>query len=227
MSEQPTDELPRGRSGVYRRLGRNMAYLAGGTGGAALLNMLAVAFNARALSPREFGLLVLLQTSALALRGLTYLLTQQPLIHIGIQALDQDDRLRIGRVVGLCLLYDIGCALTAFALGLAALFLGGELIGITADIRSYAFVFAAAIPFMGYLTANGIFRLYDRFGLMSSLQWGAAAALASAAGVLYWVDAPFEAYVWTGAVYLAASCQVALWTAMTFRRPYLRAYSKA
>ena len=218
MTASPAPEVPRTHGNLYRRLGRNMAWLAGGTGGAALLGMLAVAFNARALTAREFGLLVLLQTSVLALRGLTTLLTQQPVIHIGSEALDEGDRARLGRVIGLALLYDFGGALAASALGVTALLLGGEAIGITGELHRHAFVFAAALPFMGYLTANGIFRLLDRFDLMSALQSGSALLLVTAAGALYWIGAPFSAYVWTWAIYLAASAQVPLWTALWLAR---------
>lgn len=218
MDPESPDRPHRAKDGLYRRLRRNMTYLAGGTGAAALLGMVAVAFNARALTTREFGLLVLLQTSVLTLRGLFSLLTQQPVIHIGAEALDQDDRARLGRVIGLALLYDIGGALAATALGVAALLLGGEAIGITGEVRSYALVFAAAIPFMGYLTANGVFRLLDRFDLMSAIQSGSAVMLAAAAAALYATEAPFAAYAWTWAIYLAAAAQVPLWTALWLAR---------
>ena len=218
MSPDAPDRQHRAKDGLYRRLRRNMAYLAGGTGAAALLGMVAVAFNARALTAREFGMLVLLQTSVLTLRGLFSLLTQQPVIHIGSEALDQGDRARLGRVIGLALLYDIGGALAATALGVAGLLLGGEAIGITDDVRSYSLVFAAAIPFMGYLTANGIFRLLDRFDVMSAIQSSSAVVLAGAAAALYATEAPFAAYAWTWAIYLAAAAQVPLWTALWLAR---------
>lgn len=218
MGPEPPGRSRPAKEGLYRRLCRNMAYLAGGTGAAALLGMVAVALNARALSAHEFGLLVLLQTSVLTLRGLFSLLTQQPVIHIGSEALDQDDLARLGRVIGLALLYDLGGALAAMVFGVAGLLLGGEAIGITGEVRYYALVFAAAIPFMGYLTANGIFRVLDRFDLMSAIQSGSAVVIAAAAAVLYATDAPFAAYAWTWAIYLAASAQVPLWTALWLAR---------
>lgn len=201
-------------SGLYRRLGRNMAYLAAGTGGAAVFSMLAVAINARALNAREFGLLILLQTSALMVRGALSFLTQQPIMKIGAEALADGDTVRLGGAIGMCLLVDLGGALGAALLAICAVFGAGEVLSLTGQEAKYALVFAAALPFTGYLSANGIFRLTDRFDLLGVLQAGSAFGILVVSGVLYGASASFEAYVWGWAGYLAVAGQVQLWAAL-------------
>ena len=59
MGARPSGRPDLGTAAVYRRLARNSAFLGAGTVASAVFMMLAVVLSARALSPREFGLLVL------------------------------------------------------------------------------------------------------------------------------------------------------------------------
>ena len=71
MTEGLSSKRELGIGSVYRRLARNSAYLASGTIASALFMMLAVVLAARALSPREFGLLVLFQSATQMVATLT------------------------------------------------------------------------------------------------------------------------------------------------------------
>src|SRR5215207_6911914 len=104
-----------GTGAVYRRLARNSAYLAGGTVASALFLMLAAVLNARSLSAREFGLLVLFQSATMMVANLVSFSTQQPIIKLGSSALADGDMPRLGRIIGLGLLLDVLAALVATA----------------------------------------------------------------------------------------------------------------
>lgn len=218
MIRQPSSTPELGAGIVLRRLARNAGYLAGGTVASALFVMLAVVLIARALSPREFGLLVLFQSATMLVSTLMSFSTQQPVIKLGSAALAEGDMARLGRIIGLGLLVDAAAALVAAAGAFAFLDFGREWIGIGREQLPIASVFAASLLFSGYLTSNGVIRLLDRFGLLSLIQAGCAAALLAVTFILYIRGAPFEAYCWNWAVFYALNAQLPLWIGLFLAR---------
>ena len=203
---------------VYRRLARNSAYLAAGTISSALFMMLAVVLSARALSAREFGVLVLLQSATMMVTTLMSFATQQPVIRLGSAAQAEGDRVRLGRIIGLGLLFDVVAAVIAALAAFAFLRLGSGWIGLQDEQLGIAAPFAASLLFTGYLTSNGICRLLDRFGLLSLIQAGCAAAILAATAYLYATGAPFEHYCWAWAIFYALNGQVPLIAALFLAR---------
>jgi O-antigen/teichoic acid export membrane protein len=195
---------------VYRRLARNSAYLAGGTVASATFMMLATVLNARALDGREFGLLVLFQSATMMVTTLMSFSTQQPVIKLGSTALADGDLERLGRIIGLGLMLDLFAALVASVAAFALLALGGNFLGIGDERMADAAVFAGSLLFTGYLTSNGIFRLLDRFGLLSLIQAGCALAIFAASAYLYASHAPFGAFCWAWSIGYALIGQVPL-----------------
>jgi O-antigen/teichoic acid export membrane protein len=203
---------------VYRRLARNSAYLAAGTASSALFMMLAVVLSARALSPREFGLLVLFQSATMMIASLMSFSTQQPVIKLGASAQAEGDRARLGRIIGLGLLFDALAAIIAALAAFAFLRFGRQWIGLEHQELGVATLFAASLLFTGYLTSNGIFRLLDRFGLLSMIQAGCAAGILAATAYLYASGAPFEHYCWAWAIFYALNGQIPLFAALYLAR---------
>ncbi|MBA3511186.1 lipopolysaccharide biosynthesis protein [Sphingomonas sp.] len=203
MGAQLTGKPDLGATAVYRRLARNSAFLGAGTIASALFMMLAVVLNARALSPREFGLLVLFQSATVMIATVMSFATQQPVIKLGATALAEGDLPRLGRIVGLGLLIDAFAAVTATIAAFVFLAAGRGLIGLPDEQLGLAALFAASLLFTGYLTSNGIFRLLDRFGLLSLIQTASAAAILFATAYLYASGARFEAYCWAWAIFYA------------------------
>jgi O-antigen/teichoic acid export membrane protein len=203
---------------MYRRIARNSAVLAMGTAASALLTMLAVAIAARALSPHEFGTLVLLQSSALMLSALTSFSTQQPVIKLGSEAHAQSDKERLGDILSMGFAVDVAASIIAFAI--AALVIGffKAAVDLSDQNTGAAWIFAVSLLFTGYPTANGIFRLYDRFGLLSLIQGLAAAGLVAVVAVLFTTGAPFDDFVWAWAVYLASNSMLQLGAALSLVR---------
>jgi O-antigen/teichoic acid export membrane protein len=203
---------------IYRRIGRNSAQLMGATIASALLSMLALALTARTLSAREFGALVLLQSSTLMLRALMSPSTQQPVIKLGSAAKTQGNTAELGRILWLGLVLDLAASLLALGVSLLLIYWFGAALGLPQGQLQSAHIFAGSLLFIGYSSANGIFRLFNRFGLLSLIQTIAAAGLFVASGALFLADAPLEAFVWTWAIYLAANSQLQLWAALYLAR---------
>lgn len=207
-----------GVTAVYRRLARNSAYLAGGIASSSLFMMVAVVLSARALSAREFGLLVLFQSATMMLASLMSFSTQQPIIKLGAAALAEQDMPRLGRIIGLGLLFDALAAIIAAVVAFAFLAFGSGWIGLQGDQLELAALFAASLLFTGYLTSNGIFRLLDRFALLSLLQAVCAAAILAATIFLYASNARFEAYCWAWAIFYAVNGQLPLYVGLYLAR---------
>jgi O-antigen/teichoic acid export membrane protein len=207
-----------GTAAVYGRLARNSAWLGGGAVVAALFMMLAVVLSARALSPREFGLLVLFQSATLMVATLMSFSTQQPVIKLGASAQAQGDLDHLGRIIGLGLLIDTGAAMVAALGAFAFLTLGRGWIGIADDELGVAALFAASLLFSGYLTSNGIFRLLNRFALLSMIQAGCAAAILAATAYFYVRHAPFQAYCSAWAAFFVLNSQMPLFVGIYLAR---------
>jgi O-antigen/teichoic acid export membrane protein len=190
---------------MYKRIMRNSAVLAGGTAASSLFMMLSVAIAARALRPRDFGALALLQSAVLMLTALTSFSTQQPVIKLGSDALVADDRERLGRVVSMGFMIDVIASTIAFLIAVAGILLAGEKMGLRHPDQASAWALAVSLMLNGYPTSNGIFRLYDRFTLLSVLQSASAAGLLIVYAGLFAASAKLQAFVLAWAAYLAFS----------------------
>ena len=220
--------------GMYRRIARNAAMFGSGTAASALFTMLAVAIAARALSARDFGVLVLLQSAVLMLRALTTFSTQQPVIKLGSDAQAEGDRERLGAIVSMGLVVDLVASAFAFAIAAFCIELSRGAIGLADQDVGSAWILAFSLLFTGYLTSNGIFRLYDRFGALSLVQTLSAACLFVAYGALFLMGARLQAFVSAWAIYLSTSSLWQLWVSLRLVhedgvqvRPTLRRFATA
>jgi O-antigen/teichoic acid export membrane protein len=207
---RPDEPVLIGSRGMYRRIARNSAFLAAGTAASALFTMLAVAIAARALHARDFGVLVLLQSSVLLLSALTSFSTQQPVIKLGSDAQVQEDRERLGTIVSMGLMVDILASILAFISAAVLIEASRGAIGLADRDVGSAWILAVSLLFTGYPTSNGIFRLYDRFGLLSLVQTICAAALFAGYAALYVAHAQLQDFVWAWAIYSAVNSALQL-----------------
>lgn len=204
--------------GLSRRLIRNGAILLSGSGGAALLAIVAVAINSRALTLTEFGTFALLQATALLIAGFFTFATQQPVVKLGVEALDKGDKERFERLVGMGFAADFASAVGAMALATGIALAAPILFGAPDDRAAAALVVAASLLFQGYRTSEGIFRAFDRFDQMGLIQVSAAAVQLCLSTLLWWADAPFIAYAWLAAVTIALPSLLQLAGAWTLLR---------
>jgi O-antigen/teichoic acid export membrane protein len=205
---------------IYRRILQNSAVLAGGTIAAALFTMLAVALSARTLSARDFGIFVLLQSAALLVRALASFSTQQPVIKLGSDAQADNDNNRLGNVIAMALVVDIGASVIAFAVAALLIGFGWGLVGLEGTDVAPAWIFAASLLLSGYTTSNGLYRLFNRFGVFSGIQVASAAGLLATSAILYAKDAGLQGFAWAWAAYLAFNSQAQLWVALILVRPH-------
>lgn len=183
---------------MLRRLIANGLILFGGQIGASLIMMIAVAANARALGLADFGALVMVQSSALLIAGLSAFATQQAVIRMGIEALESDDKQRFTRILGLGFVADlIGTAL-AGAIGLTALPWLFAVAELPHEAWPLAFTAALCLFLQGYRTTEAIFRIFDRFRTLALIHL-LSALVALAAALWLWAGsqglASYTAYI--------------------------------
>ncbi|TCJ40218.1 lipopolysaccharide biosynthesis protein [Parafrankia sp. BMG5.11] len=188
----PVHAMPSG--GLRKRILRNLSVLGGGSGGAALLSLGAVAINSRALSLVDFGIFVLLQTTAMLVAGLFTFATQQPVIKLGMAALERGQTERFERLVGMGLLADFASAFAAAAVSLGLLVLMPQWLPLPPRYELGAIVVASCLLLQGYRTSEGVFRALNRFDQMSLIQVTSAALQLVVAAILWSQDAPFIYY---------------------------------
>jgi O-antigen/teichoic acid export membrane protein len=130
------------------------------------------------------------------------------------------------------LVVDLLASTIAFVVAACLIELSRPVVGLADENVGSAWIFAVSLVFSGYPTANGIFRLCNRFGLLSLVQTGCAVCLFAGYAILFAVDAKLQAFVWAWAGYLTLSgmVQLGIGIAMIRRdrvplRPALRDFS--
>jgi O-antigen/teichoic acid export membrane protein len=195
---------------LYRRLSRNSIIVMSGTTVNAALVLGATAINARELGVASFGILVLMQTALTAITGVIGFGTQQPVIMLGSHARAEGSTDRLELIIGQGLALDLISAILAMTIAIVVVTFGSSLIGLSPDVRGQALIFAFAAGFSGFRTADGVLRLFSKFGLMSAIPV-AVGSLQLAIAILFWqIDAPFGAYVWAYALFFIAPYQLQL-----------------
>lgn len=199
-----------GRS-MYRRIIRNYSLLGSGTAASSALLMIAGVVSARALTVRDFGALVLLQSATLFIRGLAQFATQQPVVKLGSDAQAAGDKGRLGTIIFMGLVMDAGASLLSFAVAAILIETAAGVVGLGDSNRGPAWILAASLLFSNYPGSNGTVRLFDRFGALSAIQTMCALGMLISFVVLFSIHAHLQLFAIGWAIYLALNGQLQLW----------------
>jgi O-antigen/teichoic acid export membrane protein len=215
LRRQPTE-----LAGVSRRIAANVGIVLGGSGAVMALNFATSALNARALGADGLGVIALFQATALLVTGLSSLGLQQPVIRLGRQALEDGDPERAGHVVALAFWGDAATAWLAGVLSLAALAVFYDSLDLPVTYLGLAQFYTLVVFFSGTSTANGVFRLFDRFRYLSITQAAGAGLILAASAVFFMLEAPLRWYLIANAsiTALTAIAQVVLAIGLLRRR---------
>ena len=205
--------------GPLRRVLGNFGLLLRGRGIAAVMLLGATALTARALGPAEFGMLVLMQTYVLLIRGLLNFKQFQAIIRYGVPAHDAGEIRTLVRLIAVSRRLDRRSILVATALALGLAPVAGPLMGMDRGqvilLASYSLVLLSA----GNMTAIGLLRLYDQFGTLGMMETIAPTIRFFGVLLAWWLDAPFGAYIAIlGVAYVAEN----LYLSFCGRREYRR-----
>ena len=158
------------KPGRFGRLMANFGLLMGGRTMGAVLSLAANALAARSLGAADYGVVVMVQATALLIRQLVNMKTGEAVIRYGVPLAEED---RQPELKGLLLRFariDIGVSVLASLGGALLLGLFAVPLGLPEELQLAAACYVPVMLLSVTGTANGTLRLLDRFGTLSAQQ---------------------------------------------------------
>jgi O-antigen/teichoic acid export membrane protein len=150
-----------------KRVVRNFGVVLRGRGIAGVLNLAATALMAHALQATEFGLVILLHTYVLAVRGILNFRTFEAIVKFGVPLHEKGDNGGLKTLFRQTMAIDAASAILATGVGVFAAPLAGHFLHWDARMSSLAGLYSLIMLTTVINTPNGILRLYDRFDALS------------------------------------------------------------
>jgi len=188
-------------SPVSRAL-KNFGVLMGGRAVAGVLSVVALTLVARLLGVVDFGLLVLVHTTAVVIRGLLNFKPSDTVVRYGVTPFDEKDGVRLSALLRFTMGLDLTSAVTATAVSIVVLGVAAPRLGLPQELGMPAMLYALALLVSGTGTAKGMLRLADRFDAISVQQTVGPIVRLLGIGVVYLLDARLVGYllVWAFAL---------------------------
>ena len=183
-----------------QRVFKNFAVVLRGRGVAAAFNVVALALMANALSPVDFGLVVLLHTYVLAIRGFLNFRTFEAVVKYGVPLHESDDKDGLRRLLRVTTSVDVMSSIFATLLGVAAASITGKFLHWDAHIVTIAAIYSLTMLTTATGTPNGILRLYDRFDVLGIWYMISPAIRFFGVVIAWFFDADMLAFVGVWAV---------------------------
>jgi len=183
------------------RILRNFGVVIRGRGIAGVFSVLATGLMANALSPTEFGLVILLHTYVMVVRGALNFRTFEAVVRFGIPLNDSGNEKGFRSLLRSTILIDVVSALLATIVGVAAAPLAGYFLHWDAEMVYWAALYSLIMISTANGTPNGILRVYDRFDALG-VQFTIAPALRFGMVAVAWaMEAPMTVFmiVWGSA----------------------------
>jgi O-antigen/teichoic acid export membrane protein len=180
---------------VLKRVLKNFGLVIRGRGIAAVFSVCATGLMANALSATEFGLVILLHTYVMVIRGALNFRTFEAVVRFGIPLNDSGDKEGLRALLRSTMLIDLSAGVLAAAIGIAVAPMAGRFLQWDPEMVSWAAVYSLIILSTANGTPNGILRIYDRFDALG-VQFTVAPALRFIMVAAAWVlDAPKPVFI--------------------------------
>ncbi len=180
---------------MLKRVLKNFAVVLRGRGIAAVFSVTSTGLMANALSATEFGLVILLHTYIMVVRGALNFRTFETIVRFGIPLSEAGDDRGLRSLLRSTMMIDIVAALLAVILGIAAAPLAGHFLQWDSDMVAWAAMYSLIILATANSTPNGILRIYDRFDALS-VQFTIGPALRFMMVSIAWaLDAPMPVFI--------------------------------
>jgi O-antigen/teichoic acid export membrane protein len=181
--------------GPMRRVLGNFGLLLRGRGVAAVMLLGATALMARGLGVVEFGLVVLMQTYVLLIRGLFNVKQFQAIIRYGVPAIDANDTRTLRRLISICRRVDFRTSLAATAVAAILAPLLGPVLGLNDEQTVLLSIYSLVLLTSANITDIGILRLLDQFDTLGKKEAVGPTVRFFGVALAWWFDATLPAYV--------------------------------
>ena len=150
-----------------RRVLKNFGVILRGHGIAAVFTFSAMALMANALPAKEFGLVILLHTYVLAIRGILNFRTYEAIVRFGVPMHENSENENLKGLFRTTTLIDLISGIVATLAAVAVASFAGGFLHWDEQMISLAGVYSLVMLSTVSNTPNGILRLYDRFDALS------------------------------------------------------------
>lgn len=148
---------------MLKRVLKNFGVVLRGRGIAAAFSVSATGLMANALSATEFGLVILLHTYILVVRGTLNFSTFETIVRFGIPLKDSGDQAGLRSLLRSTMIIDLAAAVLATAIAMAVAPLTRSFLHWDSEMAAWAVIYSLVILTTANGTSNGILRVYDRF----------------------------------------------------------------
>jgi O-antigen/teichoic acid export membrane protein len=186
------------------RVLKNFAVVLRGRSIAAVLTLTATALMANALSATEFGLVILLHTYVLAVRGILNFRTYEAIVRFGVPLHENGENQGLKRLFRTTTAIDLISGIAATLLGISAVSFAGGLLHWHAEMIELAGLYSLVMLTTVTNTPNGILRLYDRFDALSVFYTVGPSIRITGVVIAWLMDAGMHIYIaiWAAAFIL-------------------------
>lgn len=156
------------RDQAFRSILKNASYLGSSKAVGAVLNLAALAFAGRGMTPELFGVLAVILAYVDGVSTVVEFQTWQTVVRFGTPALASGDLERFKDATRFSFALDIVAAVVAFVGAVILLPLLGHAVGIARSDLFIALVYCTLIPISSPSTPIGVLRALDRFDLLAA-----------------------------------------------------------
>ena len=177
------------------RVLKNFGVVLRGQGIAAIFTLVATVLMANALTATEFGLVILLHTYVLAVRGFLNFRTYEAIVRFGVPLHENGENKKLKRLFRTTTLIDMSSGIVATLVGVAAASAAGVFLHWDDRMISLATLYSLVMLTTVANTPNGILRLYDRFDALSVFYMVGPAIRITGVSVAWMMDASMYVFI--------------------------------
>ncbi len=177
------------------RVLKNFGVVLRGQGIAAIFTLVATVLMANALSATEFGLVILLHTYVLAVRGFLNFRTYEAIVRFGVPLHENGENKNLKRLFRTTTLIDMSSGIVATLVGIGAASVAGVFLHWDDRMISLAALYSLVMLTTVANTPNGILRLYDRFDALSVFYMVGPAIRVTGVSVAWMMDASMYVFI--------------------------------
>ncbi len=181
--------------GASGRVLRNLGVVLRGQGIAAVFTLMATVLMANALPVEEFGLVILLHTYVLAVRGALNFRTYEVIVRFGVPLHENGEQEGMKQLFHTTTLIDLVSGVVATLVGISAASLVGEFLHWDENTIKLASLYALVMLTTVSNTPNGILRLYDRFDALSVFYMVGPTVRILGVSIAWMTDAGMQVYI--------------------------------
>jgi len=180
---------------MLQRVLKNFTRVIRGRGIAAVCSVSAIGLMANALPVAEFGLVILLHTYIMVIKGFLNFRTFEAIVRFGIPLHDKGEESRLKSLLRSTILLDFGSSILATLIGLAAVPLAARMLHWDAQMSGWATWYSLVLLTTAINTGSGILRLYDRFDALG-IQYTVGPFIRLLLVAVAWLlDAPMPVFI--------------------------------